>query len=210
MAKRFKNPLFYPAKGDYYYCEFIEADPFVRLKAENGREIQTQLIGRYNYENIAAALCIGKFFDVKPELAHQAVVDYKPDNMRSQVLQKGTNTIILDAYNANPSSMLVAINTLAEMNAHHKVLILGDMFELESDAEREHRELGRLIKEVNFDQVYLCGAAMAFAKEEYPKAMHFHSKEDLIRELTQNPIVNATILIKASRGIGLESVAASL
>ncbi|MFM8850609.1 MAG: UDP-N-acetylmuramoyl-tripeptide--D-alanyl-D-alanine ligase, partial [Cytophagales bacterium] len=105
MAKRFKEPIFYPAKGDYYHCVLLSADSFVKIKAENGEEITSQLVGSYNFENIAAALCIGKFFGVPDAHANAAVVAYTPGNMRSQKIEKGTNVIILDAYNANPSSM---------------------------------------------------------------------------------------------------------
>jgi len=206
MAKRFKSPVFYPAKGDYYRCELVEADPFVKIKAENGAVISTQITGGYNFENMAAALCIGKYFGVAETDANQAISEYVPGNMRSQIVRKGTNTIILDAYNANPSSMQAAIENLASMNAEKKVAIVGDMFELESEAEAEHRSLGNLLKEKNFEAVYLCGKLSRFAKEEFPLSNYFEKKELLIEELKKNPIEQATILIKASRGIGLETV----
>jgi UDP-N-acetylmuramoyl-tripeptide--D-alanyl-D-alanine ligase len=206
MARRFKDPVLYPAKGDYYHCELLGADPYVRITAENGEEVQTHLIGAYNFENIAAALCIGKLFNVDAVVANQAVAQYQPGNMRSQVIEKGTNMIILDAYNANPSSMQAAIENIAGMNANRKVLILGDMFELEEEAEKEHRELGKLVQEKGFNEVYLCGNLMKVAQLEVPAARHFGKKEDLIEILKSNKITNATILVKASRGIGLETV----
>ena len=206
MAKRFKSPVFYPVKGDYYRCELVEADPFVKIKAENGAVISTQITGGYNFENMAAALCIGKYFGVAETDANQAISEYVPGNMRSQIVRKGTNTIILDAYNANPSSMQAAIENLASMNAEKKVAIVGDMFELEDEAEGEHRSLGNLLKEKNFEAVYLCGKLSRFAKEEFPLSNYFEKKELLIEELKKNPIEQATILIKASRGIGLETV----
>jgi len=206
MAKRFSKPLFYPAAGDYYSCEFLGAHPYVKFKSESGHEISTQIIGAYNFQNIAVALCIGKYFEVDESKANQAVAEYLPGNMRSQVIEKGTNTIILDAYNANPTSMAAAIQNLAEMKADKKVLILGDMFELEDEAEKEHRALGKLILENGFHEVYLCGKLIQVAKEEFKPARYFVSKEDLIKYLTSHPVHHATILIKASRGIGLESV----
>jgi len=206
MAWRFKNPFFYPAKGDYYHCELLRADPYLTIRAESGDEVQTKLLGAYNFENIAVALCIGKFFGVDAHQANQAVAGYEPANMRSQVIVKGTNTIILDAYNANPSSMEAAIRSLAEMNAEKKVLILGDMFELEEEAEKEHRAIGRLIANLGFTEVLLCGALMKAACEEFPKATHFDSKEGLLAYLKQHPVKQATVLLKASRGIGLEEV----
>lgn len=210
MAKRFSKPLFYPAPGDYYHCKLLASDPFLKIKAENGDEITMQLVGGYNFENAAVALCIGKFFGVDEKLANQAVAEYVPGNMRSQIVKKGSNTIILDAYNANPSSMTAAIENLAAMNVEKKVAIVGDMFELEEEAEAEHRAIGRLLKQKNFDRVYLCGKLMYSAQQEFPNAILFEKKDDLISELKKNPIQNSTVLVKASRGIGLETVVDSL
>lgn len=206
MARRFKNPVLYPAKGDYYHCALIDADPYVKIRAENNEVIQSNLIGAYNFENIAVALCVGKYFGVGETLSNTAIAAYMPGNMRSQLITKGSNTIILDAYNANPSSMRAAIENFSAMAAKSKVVILGDMFELEEEAEAEHRNIGRILHQHNFDKVLLCGQLMRFAKEEYPDATLFEKKELLIEELKEKPIRNATILVKASRGIGLEAV----
>jgi UDP-N-acetylmuramoyl-tripeptide--D-alanyl-D-alanine ligase len=206
MSKRFKQPLFYPSKGDYYHAELIDANPLVRIKAENGDEIKTQMIGAYNFENIAAALCIGKFFGVEDELANAAITEYTPGNMRSQVMQKGNNTIILDAYNANPSSMEAAINNLAEMKASRKIAILGDMYELEDEAEAEHKKLGSTLKAKGIREAYLCGKLIQAARETFPEANFFETKEELNEKLKKESIQNATILIKASRGMAMEKV----
>lgn len=206
MAKRFKDPLFYPSMGDYYHCTLLGADPFIRIQAENGEEVQTNLVGTYNFENIAAALCIGKYFEVDATQANAAVRQYEPGNMRSQLVKKGGNTIILDAYNANPSSMKAAIENMAAMNVPVKALILGDMFELEGEAESEHRNVGKLLKTHAFDRVLLCGKLMKSAKEEYPDAKLFDTKDALVEELKRQPLKDATVLVKASRGIGLETV----
>jgi UDP-N-acetylmuramoyl-tripeptide--D-alanyl-D-alanine ligase len=208
MAKRFIKtpPIFYPAKGDFYHAELISADPMVHVRADNGDVIETKIIGGYNFENIAAALCIGKYFGVAVKDANDAVANYEPANMRSQVMKKGTNTIILDAYNANPSSMQAAIENLAAMKSQGKVLILGDMFELEGEADKEHQAIGSLIKHFGFDHVYLCGTLFKSALHEIPHAKYFEKKSDLLTELKQFPITDSTILIKASRGIGLEAV----
>ena len=206
MAKRFKDPVLYPLKGGYYHCELVDADPFVRVKAENGELIQTNIIGAYNFENIAAALCIGKYFKVDASKANHAIGEYKPSNMRSQLMKKEGNTIILDAYNANPSSMKVAIENIATMKGSNKVLILGDMFELEEEAEAEHRSIGKLLGKLVFEKVLLCGRLMKFAKEEYPSALLFETKDELIAGLKNSPIRDSVILVKASRGIGLETV----
>ncbi len=206
MAKRFKDPVLYPSKGDYYHCELVDADPFVRVKAENGELIQTNIIGAYNFENIAAALCIGKYFNEDASKANLAIGEYKPSNMRSQLMKKEGNTIILDAYNANPSSMKLAIENIATMKGNNKVLILGDMFELEGEAEAEHRSIGKLLGKLVFEKVLLCGRLMKFAKEEYPSALLFETKDELISGLKNSPIRDSVILVKASRGIGLETI----
>jgi UDP-N-acetylmuramoyl-tripeptide--D-alanyl-D-alanine ligase len=206
MAKRLEEPLFYPGKNDLYFAELVSADPMVRIRAENGDVVDTKLIGGYNFENIAVALCIGKYFGVEPALANQAIADYTPGNMRSQVLKKGSNTIILDAYNANPSSMRAAIENLAAMRAENKVLILGDMFELGDEAATEHQSIGTLIRDLGFKSVYLCGSLFKSALHPIPFARYFITKEELVNELIQFPISNSTILVKASRGIGLETI----
>ncbi|QSE97932.1 UDP-N-acetylmuramoyl-tripeptide--D-alanyl-D-alanine ligase [Fulvivirga lutea] len=206
MAKRFKNPLFYPKKGDYYHCEFISADPNVLFKAENGEEVQTNLIGSYNFENIATALCIGKYFDVPATDANKAIADYIPENNRSQVIKKGSNTIILDAYNANPTSMAKALENLNLINAENKVAILGDMKELGEDSEKEHKAIGDLLNEYQIKKVYLCGELIKATQQQADHAKHYQSVQELIDELKANPITNSTVLIKASRSIGLERV----
>ena len=206
MAKRFTTPLFYPSGGDYYHCEVVSADPFLKVRTESGEEIVTQLTGGYNFENVAVALCIGKYFGVNPQEAREAIAAYAPGNMRSQLVKTGSNTIILDAYNANPSSMVAAIENLDDMRALNKIVILGDMFELESEAETEHRAIGKLLAEKKFNQVYLCGTLMKHAYAELPSAQYAEKKEDLINLLRQNLPTHATILVKASRAIGLESV----
>lgn len=206
MSKRLKTAVFYPSKGDYYHGDLISADPFVKIRAENGSEVETKLIGAYNFENIMAALCIGKYFEVEPQKANQAIAEYEPGNMRSQLIKKGSNTIILDAYNANPSSMRAAVENMAAMKGDQKVLILGDMFELESEADKEHRMLGQLINEKRFENVYLCGKLFQAAIPEVPWAKYFETKVALTEYLKTHPIMNAIVLVKASRGIGLETI----
>jgi UDP-N-acetylmuramoyl-tripeptide--D-alanyl-D-alanine ligase len=206
MKWRFPSPVLYPAPGDYLHIELVEDGHYVQYKNESGEVVRTQLTGAYNFTNIAAALCVGKFFGVEAKLADQAIREYAPSNMRSQVIKKGSNTIILDAYNANPSSMEAAIQNLSSMQAKNKVVILGDMFELEDESETEHRSIGKLLKTKNFNDVLLCGELMKWAKQELPIANHFEKKDELIDFIKSNPMKNTTILVKASRGIGLETI----
>lgn len=210
MSKRFESPLFYPAQGDFYHCEFLEAAPFVKFKTENGETVQSQLIGTYNFENIAAALCIAKHFEVDPEKANDAIRNYAPSNNRSQIIQRGTNTIIMDAYNANPSSMEAAIGNIADMAAKKKVLILGDMYELGDVSDEEHRKLGELVAGQNFDEVYFCGKFIKPAAETYPQGSYFENKEKLGKELSNKSYENTLILLKGSRSIELETLLENL
>ncbi|HEX8059355.1 MAG TPA: cyanophycin synthetase, partial [Cyclobacteriaceae bacterium] len=201
IARKLKSVAWYPTG-----CRLVSSNPFLLVEAENGDEVQTQLTGVYNFENVAAALCIGKFFGVDAAKANSAVSAYTPSNMRSQVVRKATNTIILDAYNANPSSMAAAIENISAMQADNKTLILGDMFELEEEAEKEHKAIGKLIKDKGFTNVYLCGILFKSALTEIPHAKQFDKRDLLIEELKKNPIRNSTVLVKASRGIGLEAI----
>lgn len=206
MAKRFRKPYFYPAPGDYFNCELLSADPFIIYRHEQGEEVQTQLIGAYNFENIASALCIGKFFEVPAEAANQAVSRYKPENKRSQIVNKGSNTIILDAYNANPDSMQAAIRSLEAMKATHKAVVLGDMYELGEDSPKEHRSIGELLAQCHFQHIYLCGAMMEDAYHACPQAQYFKDKKTLEAHLQSHLLSDTTILLKASRGIALETI----
>ena len=185
---------------------FRSTHPTLTVSADGGAPIRTHITGDYNFENIATALCIGKFFGVDAGKAAEAVAAYTPSNMRSQVVRRGTNTIILDAYNANPTSMEAAIRNLASLPAEHRVAIVGDMYELGDDSDTEHRAIGKLLAGLGFDRAIVCGPLMARAAEMYKGSVHCADRETLIAYLKSNPIHNASILVKASRGMGLEKI----
>ncbi len=205
MSKRFSQPYFYPASGDYLHCTLLSADPFVVYQPEGGDPIETQLVGAYNFENIAAALCIGKYFEVSAEAANEAVRTYQPTNKRSQIVRQGTNTIILDAYNANPDSMQAAIRNLEVMQAAQKAVILGDMYELGEDTEVEHRALGELLASGSIRRVLFCGELMRAAHQVCPRSDYFLDKVALEEHLRQHPVENSTVLVKGSRGMAMET-----
>jgi UDP-N-acetylmuramoyl-tripeptide--D-alanyl-D-alanine ligase len=206
MAKRFVNPILYPGKNDFYHCELVEKIPFIRMKTEDGNQITTQLIGGYNFINAATALCLGKFFGVSPEAAKQAIETYIPENNRSQIIKKGSNTIIMDAYNANPSSMEVALKHLNDLTAENKIAILGDMFELGTFKVEGHRNVGRLTKHIDLKLVILCGENMKSAYEQNKNARYFRNRDELEGFLENNSFKNATILVKGSRAMALENI----
>ena len=208
----FAEAIFYPAQsasavdsaGDP--VELVQESPVVIYRDGDGNEVTTHLPGRYNFENMLAALAIGQYFDVSTADANHAIADYNPTNNRSQVLVKGTNTILLDAYNANPSSMAAAIQQFAATPAPRKVVILGDMYELGHESEAEHAALGRLIAECRFDVVILAGQDMKFALSALPQAYYIPDKFSLHNWLMDHPMTDMHILVKGSRGMGLESV----
>jgi len=206
MAKRFENPVLYPSKGDFCEVTFQEANPFVKFSVEGKDAVfLTHLIGAYNFGNITTALTLGKFFGVEMGKAVEAIVEYEPSNMRSQLLEKRSNLIILDAYNANPSSMEVAIRTFGEMTGKkHKMLIIGDMFELGKHAAAEHAQLGEIISEYEIDKVCFTGQLIASALAKYPKALYFPDPFSFRVWLQDSKIEDYLILIKGSRGMKLE------
>ncbi|GAB3690773.1 UDP-N-acetylmuramoyl-tripeptide--D-alanyl-D-alanine ligase [Spirosoma flavus] len=199
--------VFYPAvTSDEQPIELIQESPFVTYRATSGETITTHLPGQYNFENMLAALAIGDYFGVTSTEANRAVADYNPTNNRSQVVSKGTNTVLLDAYNANPSSMAAAVRQFAAMSAKRKAVILGDMYELGPESQAEHAALGKLIAEGKFDLVILAGKDMKYALASLPKAYYFPDKFSLHNWLMDNPMTDTHVLVKGSRGMSLESV----
>jgi UDP-N-acetylmuramoyl-tripeptide--D-alanyl-D-alanine ligase len=183
----------------------FQETPFVRYRV--GTEtIDTHLTGGYNFANIRAALALGRYFGVPDAEAHAAVAAYVPENNRSQVVQRGTNTVLLDAYNANPSSMGAAIRNFDHLTAERKMVILGDMFELGDNGPAEHAALGQLLADCRFDLVLLAGPLMQHALGALPRAYYFPDKFGLHIWLQDHPQQHTHVLVKGSRGMGLESV----
>ncbi len=210
MSKRIKNAIFYPNKASYYHCSLMGANPYVEIKTENGDHVKTNLIGEYNFDNIATALCVGKYFNVSTTCAKKAITKYNPQNNRSQIIEKGSNSIILDAYNANPSSMEKALENLSNMKSSNKVAIIGDMYELGDDTKAEHALIGEKLKKLGIHHAIFCGDHMKYAYETYGRGVYLNRKDILIQHLQENKFENATVLIKASRGMALEDIVAYL
>ncbi|WP_340066153.1 UDP-N-acetylmuramoyl-tripeptide--D-alanyl-D-alanine ligase [Ascidiimonas aurantiaca] len=177
-------------------------EPFVTLEVNN-TEIKSNLIGSYNFNNIAYAIAIGKHFQVPITLIKQAIEAYVPKNNRSQILQKGRNRIILDAYNANPSSMKVVLENFEKNTDPQKLVILGDMFELGEDAAAEHQYIADLAARLNNTEVLLVGEHFHNTLTQSKK---FRSYEDLETWLRAHLPENKTVLIKGSRGMALERI----
>jgi UDP-N-acetylmuramoyl-tripeptide--D-alanyl-D-alanine ligase len=182
--------------------QFIEVNPFVKLSYKN-ESIQSNLIGNYNFTNIAAAITIGAHFKVSETAIKEAIESYIPTNNRSQILTTKHNTIILDAYNANPSSMQVALENFDTLKAPSKVVILGDMFELGKESEHEHQAIVDAATAFNFDETYFVGENFNIAKTNKPQFKTYQDFEDFLKK---NPLKNHSILIKGSRGMRLERI----
>ncbi len=183
--------------------QFIEANPFVKVRFKNS-EINSQLIGKYNFNNIAAAIAIGNYFNISIENIKEGIENYIPSNNRSQIIEKGTNKIILDAYNANPSSMTAALENFHQLKAENKVIFLGDMFELGNDSKTEHQKIADLVAAYNFNEVYLIGKA--FSTTNAKNAFIYDSFETFKSSNSKLNFTHSTILIKGSRGMALERI----
>jgi UDP-N-acetylmuramoyl-tripeptide--D-alanyl-D-alanine ligase len=187
-------------------CSFnsIKASPFVEMSWD-GALIKSKLIGKYNAENIMSAICIGHFFKVDTNSIISAIQEYTPKNQRSELMQTKNNKIILDAYNANPSSMKLALENFREMGLEYPFLILGDMFELGEFSLDEHQKVLELISNFGFENVILVGNDF-YSVAQNQKYTAFKTGSETEDYLSKNRISNRTILIKGSRGMKLETL----
>ncbi len=183
--------------------KFIEAKPFVEVEFKNNL-IKSQLIGKYNYSNIAAAIKIGSHFNVPEKDIAQSIENYIPTNNRSQIIEKDSNKIILDAYNANPSSMKVSLESFSKLISKQKVVFLGDMFELGESSKIEHQKIAELASSFDFNKLYLIGKA--FATTSVKNAFIYDNFESFKTAVDLTTITNSSILIKGSRGMALERI----
>ncbi len=187
----------------------VEANPMVKI-TYNNLLINSHLIGIYNANNINAAITIGKYFKVSDEQIKEAIENYIPENNRSQLIQKGDNEIILDAYNANPSSMTAAITNFIQLEKENKIAILGDMFELGKESLSEHKKIVELLENQKSIQTYFIG------KDFYSNRInsnHLHFFEDFnsfSKFIEVNKPINNLLIIKGSRGMALERILESI
>ncbi|MCK9481196.1 MAG: UDP-N-acetylmuramoyl-tripeptide--D-alanyl-D-alanine ligase [Bacteroidia bacterium] len=199
MSKRLSN------KVDYSINDFTAEQLAPQIKANSNSNIvyDANLAGKHNLSNIAAARAVGLFFGIAEAEIATAIASYKPDNMRSEWRQTGRNLIFLDAYNANPSSMEMAIHTLQTVQADKKIAILGDMFELGDFALSEHSAVLQLAQHAGFDMVITVGEVFA---KVHSSPTSFLDVKSLISFLEQNKISGYTVLLKGSRGMKLETL----
>ena len=181
-------------------------DAFLNVAFSKGvsfTQLQTQLVGSYNTPNILCAVAVGKYFNVPEENIVNALEQYAPSNSRSQLVKRGSNTIILDAYNANPSSMKAAIENFAALPAGNKVMLLGGMAELGQDSEREHAQLIDLLQQSGVKNVVLVGKYFDGITHPF---LHVHTTEEVKDWLQQQHFADAYILVKGSRSTQMEKV----
>lgn len=208
LANKINNKKTYGEKDADFTGEILRSPPFVHVKANFTKGVlylNTNLIGNYNFENIMAAACIGQYFKVDPLKIKQALKEYQPRNNRSQLIRKGNIKIILDAYNANPTSMQASIKSFLANNSENNYLILGDMLELGTYAEEEHLAILNMIAELTSEKVFLVGPVFSKIGKKYNFKTFTHVS-DLNLFLIKNEIKEGNILIKGSRGIQLEKV----
>ncbi|MGE0090513.1 MAG: UDP-N-acetylmuramoyl-tripeptide--D-alanyl-D-alanine ligase [Bacteroidales bacterium] len=203
-----KSVYFGNIEGSAIKGSVTNTNPFIQLEIiENNRvyNISTNIIGDYNRENILASICIGNYFGIESDKIKQAIESYVPSNNRSQLIQSLKNTIFMDAYNANPTSVAASLVNFIALQAENKCIILGDMLELGSESVKEHENVLTMLQNDSFAKVILVGKIFSGLNipKEYTK---FENTEQLISWLRNNQIMNFTILIKGSRGIQLERI----
>ncbi|MFX0557557.1 UDP-N-acetylmuramoyl-tripeptide--D-alanyl-D-alanine ligase [Maribacter sp. CXY002] len=199
LATYIKKIGFSEQDHNHFNIKFLGTNPTIALEFEKSI-VQTNLIGKYNFTNCCAAIVMGKYFNVDKNQIIMAIEAYVPDNNRSQIIEKNGHKIILDAYNANPTSTREALLSFNQLKAHNKLVFLGDMFELGEHAQKEHQEIANLVLELGLT-TFLVG-------ENYSKINcqleTFKSFNELKEFLSDIEFPNSTILIKGSRGMAME------
>lgn len=202
------NLIPYGTEDDLYVNGRITGNsPYLTFEWKAGKagetyQVQTQLIGEYNFPNALAAITIGLFFGVEAAKINEALAGYTPQNNRSQLKKTNDNTLIIDAYNANPTSMMAALQNFRNMEVPHKMLLLGDMRELGAESAAEHQKIADYIKECDFEEVWLVGEQFSAAEHSFKT---YPNVQEVIKELETNKPKGYTILIKGSNGIKLSS-----
>jgi UDP-N-acetylmuramoyl-tripeptide--D-alanyl-D-alanine ligase len=208
MSKYVQHKITYGTSNASVTGTIKEDEHFLEVSITGGANIgtiKTQLAGNYNLSNVLSAVCIGKTFGVPDEKIKQAIENYVPSNSRSQIIEKGTNTILLDAYNANPSSMKAAIENFAKMSGQNKIVILGAMMELGEHSIEEHTVVVHLLQQYKWNKIILAGKDYTNLPENI---LHFNTSDEVARWFKNEGIENSTILIKGSRGMAMEKAIA--
>lgn len=219
LAEPVRKKMFYARSESFdvdnpvYEIRLLQFLPFVKVAFRDDGdqgdiiEIHSQLFGKYNFANIMTAIVLGRYFKVPAQKIKAAIESYKPLSNRSQILAIDTNTFLLDAYNANPSSMEQAIVNFAAMKGQCKIAILGDMLELGDASAEEHNHIATLVMQQGFEQVIFVGKEFESVAQQQG-AWHFGNVQELRQWFEQQHFTHTTFLLKASRGIQLEKMLA--
>ncbi len=208
LLNDYNHFISYGNKNEFDVCgNEVSGNEFLKVSIEKPFHltIQTNLTGNYNLDNVLVAVAVGNHFGVSSTDIREAIENYQPSNQRSQIIRKENATIVLDAYNANPSSMQVALENFNKSFGGTKIIALGEMLELGSESEQEHQRIGQLIKEINPQQLILVGKNFKTVSSSL-NANYFENSIDATEWLKANLPINYTILIKGSRGSKMEKL----
>lgn len=206
MSSRIKKIITYGTTAADTKGKILKRASFLSLSISGNSQIEnlsTHLVGEYNFSNVLASVAIGKFFKVPDKKIKAAIENYIPVNSRSQLIHKDSNTIILDAYNANPSSMKAAIENFEKMQGSDKILLLGGMMELGNDSKQEHEQIINLIQQFNWHKVVLVGPQFKEIKNLY---INFENSAEAKEWFKAGNFKNTSILIKGSRSMQMEKI----
>ena len=207
MSKGISGIIKYGTKdNDHVIGKIIPDENFLKVQITQGLDngiISTQLVGEYNLPNVLAAVTVGKFFEVPEDKIRSAIENYTPSNSRSQLIEKDSNKIILDAYNSNPSSMKLAIENFAKKNSENKILMLGAMAELGKESLQEHQQIVELIKKYAWQKVVLVGGDSLTLSHPF---VSFENSLQAKDWFAKQQLQNSYILVKGSRSMQMEKV----
>lgn len=205
ISQPLPKKIFYGSEIRKATGTLISSDPFLKVRINDEKDfiIQTNLVGNYNLPNVFAAVAVGKYFGICNDNIKSAIENYHPSNSRSQMVKMGSNSIILDAYNANPGSMKAAIENFAAMKGENKILILGDMKELGEDSLNEHGAITKLIETFSWKEIALTGNEFANTNHSFHQ---FKNAEETKEWFKKQHFENVLILVKGSRSMQMEKV----
>ncbi|HEX8428404.1 UDP-N-acetylmuramoyl-tripeptide--D-alanyl-D-alanine ligase [Hymenobacter sp.] len=213
LAAMVPQRVTYPGTADTYPATLVSPIPNVTFRLTDGTLLEARITGDYNFPNLAAAAAVGQYFGVPTADIADALASYAPTNNRSQLVDTGRNEVILDAYNANPSSMSAALRSFATRPGSRrstKVVVLGDMFELGEESAAEHTALGNLLAELPLSEIVLIGPEMAHAHNVCGSSRshnhYFATKAEAANWLQTKALQDCQVLVKGSRGMGLETL----
>tara|TARA_A200000113_G_scaffold97172_1_gene86983 strand:- start:2 stop:1312 length:1311 start_codon:yes stop_codon:yes gene_type:complete len=204
FSKRFNDAIHLDGNSSTINVKLLESTPKIKFQINDNDIFVSNLFGDYNFQNILFALVIGKYFKIDLEESSKIISEYIPDNNRSERIIYRSNCIILDAYNANPTSMEKTVNAVLNFSHKNKVMILGDMNELGELSKAEHVKIGKLTKTLRVNNVFFIGNKMKYAHKENASSSWYENVNDLIKGLEKLSFKNSDILIKGSRSLELE------